>query len=131
MEHAARMAGQSSPAPAPRRRPDLDALRIALCGGLVLFHALSIFSAEPTYHLKSAQPSPSASLLAEFLRIAILTLFFVLGGWSAVVSLRRRGAGAFVRERARRLLVPLAVGTILLGPIIKYIELTHGRDIGF
>jgi peptidoglycan/LPS O-acetylase OafA/YrhL len=116
---------------APRRRADLDALRIALCSGIVLFHALSIYSAEPIYHLKSALPSPAASALAEFLRIAILPLFFVLAGWSAVASLRRHGAGVFVRERARRLLVPLVAGTVLLGPLIKYIELRHGRDIGF
>ena len=102
-----------------------------LCGGIVLFHALSIYSAEPIYHLKSALPSPAASVLAELLRIAIDPLFFVLAGWSAVASLRRRGAGAFVRERARRLLVPLVAGTVLLGPLIKYIELRHGRDIGF
>jgi peptidoglycan/LPS O-acetylase OafA/YrhL len=115
----------------PRRRADLDALRIVLCGGIVLFHALSIYSAEPIYHLKSALPSPAASVLAELLRIAIDPLFFVLAGWSAVVSLRRRGAGDFVRERARRLLVPLVAGTVLLGPFIKYVELRHGRDIGF
>jgi peptidoglycan/LPS O-acetylase OafA/YrhL len=114
-----------------RRRADLDALRIVLCGGIVLFHALSIYSAEPIYHLKSALPSPAASVLAELLRIAIMPLFFVLAGWSAVVSLRTRRAGAFVRERARRLMVPLVAGTVLLGPLIKYVELTHGRDIGF
>jgi peptidoglycan/LPS O-acetylase OafA/YrhL len=118
-------------ASAPHRRTDLDALRVVLCGGIVLFHTLSIYSAEPIYHLKSALPSPAASVLAELLRIAILPLFFVLAGWSAVVSLRARGAGRFVRERARRLLVPLCAGTILFGPVIKYIELRHGRDIGF
>jgi peptidoglycan/LPS O-acetylase OafA/YrhL len=124
---------QSEPFPraAPPRRADLDALRIVLCGGIVLFHTLSIWSAEPIYHLKSALPSPAASVLAELLRLAIMPLFFVLAGWSAVVSLRRRGAGVFVRERARRLLVPFVAGTVLLGPLIKYVELRHGRDIGF
>jgi peptidoglycan/LPS O-acetylase OafA/YrhL len=65
------------------------------------------------------------------LRIAILPLFFVLAGWSAVVSLRTRPAVRFVRERARRLVVPLIAGTVLMGPLIKYIELGHGRDIGW
>ncbi len=114
-----------------QRRTDLDALRVVLCAGIVLFHVLSIYSAEPIYHLKSATASPAASVLAELLRIAIMPLFFVLAGWSAVVSLRRRSAGVYLRERAQRLLVPLVAGTILLGPLIKYVELRHGRDIGF
>jgi len=113
------------------RRTDLDALRIVLCAGIVLFHALMIYSAEPIYHLKSALPSPVASALAWLLHIAIMPLFFAIAGWSAVASLRRRDAGAFARERARRLVVPLVAGTVLLGPFIKYVELAHGRDIGF
>ena len=115
----------------PQRRADFVSLRIMLCAGIILFHALSIFSAEPIYHLKSALPSPAASVLAEFLRIAILPLFFVLAGWSSVASLRARSPGGFMRERARRLLAPLCFGTVVFGPVIKYIELRHGRDIGF
>ena len=115
---------------ASRRRTDLDALRVVLCSGIILFHALSIYSAEPIYHLKSALPSPAVSVLAELLRIAIVPLFFVLAGWSAVASLRARGAGRLMRERALRLLVPVCAGTILLCPVIKYIELRHGRHIG-
>src|ERR1700736_2784117 len=121
----------SSLATMPQRRADFILLRIALCVGLILFHALSIFSAEPIYHLKSALPSPAASVLAELLRIAILPLFFVLAGWSAAASVRTRSPGGFVRERTRRLLVPLCAGIIVFGPVIKYIELRHGRDIGF
>src|SRR5262249_2239119 len=114
----------------PRRRTDFDALRVVLCGGVVLIHVLSIWSAEPIYHLKSALPSPAVSVLTTLLHVSIVPLFFVIAGWSAVTSLRRRGVRDFVRERARRLAVPLVAGTILLGPAIKYIELTHGRDIG-
>src|SRR5262249_28886038 len=72
----------------------------------------------------------AVSVLAELLRIAIVPLFFVLAGWSAVASLRARGAGRLMRERALRLLVPVCAGTILLCPVIKYIELRHGRHIG-
>jgi peptidoglycan/LPS O-acetylase OafA/YrhL len=119
-----------SRAASPPRRADLDALRIALCGGIVLFHVLSIYSGEPIYHLKSAVPSAAASAPADLLRIAILPLFFVVAGWSAVAALRGRSAGGFLGERAQRLLVPLCAGTVLFGPIIKYIELGDGRDIG-
>ncbi len=113
------------------RRTDLDALRVLMCGGLILCHALLIFAAEPNYHLKSAVPSPTASALSEFLRITTTSMFFVLAGWSAMAALRERGPGRFMRGRVKRLLVPLFGGSVLFGSIIKYIELSHGRDVGF
>jgi glucan biosynthesis protein C len=112
------------------RRTDLDALRILICGAIIFAHALLIFAAEPRYHLKSDQPWLAASVLYEFLRATTLPVFFVLAGWSALTSLRGRGPGRFVKERATRLLPPLVVGTFLFGSVIKYIELRHGRDMG-
>jgi peptidoglycan/LPS O-acetylase OafA/YrhL len=112
------------------RRTDLDSLKIAMCAAVILLHAMMIFAAEPIYHMKSALVSPTASVLSEFLRIVTMAVFFVLAGWAAVVSLRKRGPGRFAHERVTRLLVPLVFGTVLFGSIIKYIELSDGRDIG-
>jgi peptidoglycan/LPS O-acetylase OafA/YrhL len=111
------------------RRADLDALRIILCAAVILQHAVLIFAAEPRYHVKSAVISPSASAAYEILRIIAMPPFFTLAGWAAVLSLRCRGVAAFCTERASRLLLPLAAGILLLGPVIKYIELSGGRDL--
>jgi hypothetical protein len=104
-------------------------LRILICAAVILAHALLIFAAEPHYHLKSAEPSACASVLYEFLRITTMPVFFTMAGWAAVVSLRRRGVTRFVRDRGERVLLPLAVGVVLLGPVIKFIELGQGRDL--
>ena len=112
------------------RRTDLDALRILVCAGVILAHAALLFAEEPRYHLKSELPSLSASIVYEFMRITTMPLFFILAGWSAVTSLRKRPAVRFAVERARRLLVPLIFGVIVFCSVIKYIELSHGRDIG-
>jgi len=116
------------PAP-PARRTDLDLLRVAAAGGIVLAHALLIFGAEPRYHLKSAAVWAPATVAYEALHIATLAIFFALAGWSAVAALRRRPALAWLRERVARLIVPLAVGILLIGPVIKYVELRQGRDL--
>ena len=113
-----------------RRRVDLDALRILICAGIIFQHALHLFAAEPRYHLKSAELSLSASVVFEFFRATTMPAFFVIAGWSAVASLRQRRPGRFVSERALRLLVPLAVGIVLFGSIIKYIERSQGIDLG-
>ena len=112
------------------RRTDVDALRILICAAIILSHALLIFGADPNYHLKSAVPSRSASFVFDFVRANSVSLFFVIAGWSAVASLRRRSSSQFVLERVTRLLVPLFVGMALFGSIIKYVELSHGIDMG-
>ena len=112
------------------RRTDIDGLRILICAGIILQHALHIFAAEPRYHLKSVELSLTASAVFEFFRATTMPAFFVIAGWSAVVSLRRRSPGRFVSERTLRLLVPLVTGIVLFGSIIKYIELSQGRDLG-
>jgi glucan biosynthesis protein C len=113
------------------RRTDIDGLRILICAGILLAHALLIFAAEPRYHVKSVEASLVASVFFEFFRVTTTPLFFTIAGWSAVGSLRRRSPGRFALERILRLLVPLIVGIALFGSIIKYIELSYGRDIGF
>jgi glucan biosynthesis protein C len=111
------------------RRTDLDLLRILVCGTVILAHALLIFAEEPRYHVKSAVPWAVATVAYEAIRIATLAIVFALAGWSAVVSLRRRPAGRYLRDRLARVLLPLAAGILLLGPVIKWIELGQGRDL--
>jgi fucose 4-O-acetylase-like acetyltransferase len=115
--------------PPADRRTDLDLLRVLTCGAVILAHALLIFAAEPRYHVKSAEPSAGASVLYESLRITTMPAFFTMAGWAAVVSLRRRGAARFLRERGERVLLPLLAWVALLGPVIKFIELGQGRDL--
>jgi glucans biosynthesis protein C len=118
----------SAAIPSPRRT-DLDLLRILVCGAVILAHALLIFAAEPRYHVKSAAPWAVATVAYEGMRISTLAIFFTLAGWSAVTSLRRRAAGRYVRDRLARVLLPLVAGILLLGPVIKWIELGQGRDL--
>jgi glucans biosynthesis protein C len=112
------------------RRTDLDLLRVVACAAIILAHATLIFTAEPRYHLKSATPHITATLFYEALRIGTLPLFFALAGWGSVVALRRRSAARFLRDRAERVLLPMIVGVVVLGPIIKYVELRQGRSLG-
>jgi uncharacterized protein (DUF2147 family) len=60
-----------------------------------------------------------------------MPLFFLLAGWSACASLRTRGTSGFARERLQRLAIPLVAGSVLLGPVIKYVELRSGLDLNY
>jgi len=117
------------PHDAPRRRPDLDVLRVFACYLLFLFHVGMVFNPAPFFHVRNGETSFVFLILCGFIGIWHMPLLFLLAGWSAAASLRSRGAGAFVRERFSKLAVPLAAGCVLLAPGIKYLELRGGQDL--
>jgi uncharacterized protein (DUF2147 family) len=115
--------------PDNRRRNDIDALRVLATFLLFPFHVAMIFSPAPFYHVRNDELSIVALIFTGFVSLWHMPLFFLLAGWSAVASLRARGAAAFARERFSRLLVPLVVGCVLFAPAIKFIELRGGQDL--
>ncbi|MBV9348099.1 MAG: acyltransferase family protein [Pseudolabrys sp.] len=110
------------------RRTDLDIIRIVICAAVILAHALLIFAAEPRYHLKAPEWYP-ATVSYEFMRATTMAVFFLVAGLATVMSLRGRSVKAYVSSRINRILVPLFIGIVTLGPVIKYIELSHGRNL--
>nr|WP_249120213.1 acyltransferase family protein [Plastoroseomonas hellenica] len=126
--HAPHCVSDSAPREVPRRA-DLDLLRVLLCGAVLLIHALMVHAEDPRYHVKAPESWWPATLLSHGLRVGALAGFFALAGWGSVGALRRRRAGRFLGNRAARLFVPLAAGLLILGPVIKYIELGQGRDL--
>ncbi len=111
------------------RRPDVDWLRIGATWLLFVFHGAKVFDPAPFFHVRNPETSMSMLVLAGFIGLWHMPLFFLLAGWSIPAALRARGAGGFLRERVARLLVPLVAGTICLGPIMKYLELRGGLDL--
>ena len=111
------------------RRPDLDALRVFACYLLLLFHVGMVFNPAPFYHVRNGEVSFFFLVLCGFIGLWHMPLLFLLAGWSAASSLRGRGVGGFLRERWRKLAVPLVAGCLLLAPVIKYLELRSGLDL--
>lgn len=93
----------------------LDAVRAgALLLGLWLHASMSFFLPVPV-----ADVSPSTPLALSFYVIHIfrMSLFFTLAGYFARLLLQRRGLRGFIKDRARRIGVPLSVGWLVLVPL--------------
>jgi peptidoglycan/LPS O-acetylase OafA/YrhL len=81
-------------------------------------------AAEPRWWLAFPIVDPNRSvaalLLAAFNDIFFMALMFLLSGLFVWGSLRRKGAAAFLRDRAIRLGLPFIVATVLLAPLAYY-----------
>ena len=106
---------------APERFHSLDAVRaFALLAGIVL-HATMTFV--PGFTLKPDRPSldvsPSATLAVLFFVIHIfrMSVFFVIAGFFARLLVARSGVREFLRNRAKRVLLPLVLAWLVIGPL--------------
>jgi uncharacterized protein (DUF2147 family)/surface polysaccharide O-acyltransferase-like enzyme len=113
------------------RRYDIDWLRVIATLLLFVFHGAMVFSPAPFYHIRNAELSMTLLVVAGFISLWHMPLFFLLAGWSLCRSLERRGARGVLRERMRRLGVPLVAGCIVFMPVIKYLELSSGLDLNY
>jgi glucan biosynthesis protein C len=109
---------------------DLDWLRVFATFIVFVYHAAKPFNLDP-WHIQNEQLSAGLDFWAGFLGAWIMPVFFVLSGMSIELSLRSRSSGKFVRERIKRLLIPLALGIFVLSPPQIYIErISYGEYEG-
>jgi glucan biosynthesis protein C len=113
------------------RRYDIDWLRVIAMLGVFLMHSTRFFCTED-WQLKvpAAQQSDMLGILRDFfISVWLMPLFFLVAGFAARYSLRRRTVGQYLVERAKRILIPLyTVGLFILVVPQNYFEdFTHGR----
>jgi len=105
------------------RRYDVDWLRVFAMLAVFVFHSTRFFDTEG-WHLKNTEQSFVLYVLTRGLMWPwLMELFFLLSGVGAWYALRSRSAGAFIADRAKRLLIPLyTVGLLILLPPQFYFE---------
>src|SRR6478609_5209480 len=92
----------------------LDAVRaFALLAG-VAFHALFPWLADAPNNNGGIRETPSsvAAAIWFFLHMFRMPVFFLIAGYFGRVLLERRGTTDFMKDRAKRLAVPVAVGAV-------------------
>lgn len=116
---SAKSASLVSPHPENPRLDYLDATRaFALVLGVV-FHASLSFS--PIFMGWAVQDISTSPAIGAFMNVSHafrMETFFLLAGFLGHVTFHRKGAGAFVRSRTLRIVVPFVVGWFILRPLI-------------
>jgi len=125
--------------PQTERLHALDAVRgMALIAGIV-FHATASFllrpNGVPVWVISDNHPSLALGVVFHVLHIFRMATFFLIAGFFAHMSFHKRGAVGFIRERAKRIALPLLVGwplvfaAIVAVVIWAAIAAAHGRPL--
>lgn len=113
-----------------RRRYELDWLRVLAFVGVFFYHCARFFNSAD-WEVKNADTSALADVLTGVFELCGMPLIFAVSGACIFFALRPKGELCFLGNRARRLLVPLALGILVLGPPQVYLKrLTHNEFQG-
>ena len=106
------------PATDSERLHALDAVRGAALLAGVVFHATVSFlpapPGVPLWIVMDRERSLTLAVLFHLLHTFRMTTFFLIAGFFAHLMVQRRGVGGFVRDRLRRIGIPLVVGWPIL-----------------
>ncbi|MEU8001296.1 acyltransferase [Catellatospora sp. NPDC049111] len=120
----------TAPARAAARRPELDAIRTLVVVGLVFFHSSLVFDERDDYYIKNADTTEVTTVLSGLAVVWAMPILFLIAGFGARHSLRRRGPGGFAVERLLRLGVPLLFALVALLPVPPWLRL-KAADPGY
>ncbi|MCP9772731.1 acyltransferase family protein [Synechococcus sp. Tobar12-5m-g] len=111
------------------RSHDLDLLRLMAVALLITFHSAAVFYEGElgSFYVLNAESSVGLSIFIQFVHQWHMPLFFFLAGAASWYSLQTRSQGEYVRQRLRRLLLPLLIGILVLVPPQVYL---HELQIG-
>ncbi|HWJ04381.1 MAG TPA: acyltransferase family protein [Steroidobacteraceae bacterium] len=115
--------------PPSTRRHDLDWIRVAAFGLLVLYH-VGMYYVGWDWHVKSPAAGPALEPFMLLTSPWRLSLLFLVSGAASAFLFARRPAG-FLGERTRRLLVPLLFGMAVLVVPQAYYEVVEQLPGGY
>jgi glucan biosynthesis protein C len=121
--------------PSTDRLHALDAVRaFALLLGVFLHATISFLPATidaGVWPIVEKVPSPALNDLFFLIHIFRMPVFFLIAGFFGRVMLQRHGLGGFIRDRSKRILLPLIGGFLICAALIMAVVVwaimkTHG-----
>jgi glucan biosynthesis protein C len=102
------------------RRYDIDWLRILAVLLLIPFHSARVFDFIEPFYVKNGETSVALSAFIGFVDPWHMRLLFLLAGAATWFALDVRGGAGYVKERVKRLLIPLLFGVLVIVPPQAY-----------
>lgn len=103
------------------RRHELDWLRVMAFFLLILFHSGMPFVTHG-WHIKNAETSIPLTWLGDFFHNWRMPLLFMISGCGIWFALGNHGVLRYLKERSKRLLIPLLFGVLVIVPPQVYLQ---------
>lgn len=109
---------------AGRRLYYLDNLRAVSVLAVLLLHTCITYmvAAPPWWYVVDPDQSLVFTVIVLVVDVPVMAAMFLVAGYFAMPSLRRRGRGGFVREKLTRIGVPWVFGVVILAPALTYLS---------
>lgn len=111
----------------------LDAVRACALLAGILLHALMSYMPgikEVNWPLSDASTSPGLGILYFVIHLLRMTVFFVIAGFFARLLHQRLGTNGFIRNRLRRIALPLVAFLFLAMPFVVIAIVWGARQLG-
>jgi peptidoglycan/LPS O-acetylase OafA/YrhL len=110
--------------PSDERLHALDAVRgFALLLGIAFHATMSLIPGQQIWIVEDSHRSPAMAVTFFSLHVFRMTTFFLIAGFFAHLTFHKRGARSFIRDRVKRIVVPLIVGWPILFGLIAGVSL--------
>ncbi|MEJ8801855.1 acyltransferase family protein [Pontibacter sp. H249] len=103
------------------RRYEFDWLRV-LAFSLLIFYHTGMFFVSWDWHIKNDHLSEALEVPMTLMSQWRMSLIFLVSGVGVYFALGYRSAGTFIKDRLKRIFVPLLVGMLLVVPPQVYFE---------
>ncbi|MEW1660154.1 acyltransferase family protein [Streptomyces sp. NPDC093707] len=126
------IAPAGTPDPRPPRLYYIDNLRIALTALVVLHHTAVTYGNIPAWYYTEPAKDWTGLALDAFVvlnQAFFMGFFFMIAGYFTPASYDRKGPRPFLRDRLRRLGIPLLVFLVLIRPVTDFGGFLHLRTV--
>jgi peptidoglycan/LPS O-acetylase OafA/YrhL len=105
---------------ASARVPFLDNIRYLMVVLVVLFHSVAAYAVVAPHWTIHDTNTIAADIIRELFDVFLMPVLFFAAGYFALPSLEKKGVWEFLKDKAKRLLVPWALAVLIILPLALY-----------
>jgi glucans biosynthesis protein C len=98
----------------------LDNLRYLMVIFVLIYHSCGAYATVAPHWVVHDTSSFAADIIRELFDVFMMPVLFFISGYFALASLQKKGAGEFLKDKVKRLLIPWALAVLIFLPLVIY-----------